>query len=1207
MENIQLTQNEENDLERLFILLKNTRNGKKTELINNSTEELDLISDKYENLSFIRLLIKGLSIPKIRNNEISIESHKSLLIFFKNFLIRNQRYINNSDIFDYFQSIFNLILTISPNENLQCNTMVLLFINLVKTVLDSNNSMMENEEYVEDLLKFIFSKVQASSDNDFIFIGKNGLELISCLFSSKNIGHKHYLENIQKYLIPVGDIIFSKAHFYIIPNNNKFDDDFVQILTKLYETLFDVLIKMKRIYSSLKRRELSEQIFGKFGKFTYELIQVIPFIDKETQEKYGDANPILVFNEEFQELNMMKSKAFKFLTLIIQYLTVSSNDGEDNDDKKEVLNNKDLIEISSQLITLVIKCFENIINPYVDRGNNFNNGISFIKNEEKFNFIRKLDEERGEEEDVINIILFDIIGFLSESLTKEPIKASFNEHIKLFFLNVLFPFLITSEKEKNYMKSEPEEYCAFFNDLVYDFTLPNFRIQGFSLIKKLSENYVDIPNFILSYFIGLFNDIMNKDNCQFEKFSINNQFNAYIFYKSQNVLFDKLSEETKLDFCLLILILFQKELLKYDILKNKLREALIISKDKLEQLRAPLIKIKLCHLLKFVIPNLFNENSSQEKENVENIQQNDNNMNEIIEDDTNIKYGVFIEKGLFFLFNCLTQTKTENYAKYDLYCHPLGNEASNVIISLFNCIQTEKKDSFLKNKLNYLLQEYFHSFLDLINFINLYSFFNVTEQIIKEIKIKNRQDLFLCLDKLTQRFLTEFETGDLNSQIYCPLYFSIISSFFNGVNRIQLEDINNNSKNDENELDIFNKLYKPILDEMNDVFRFIYYENLNNAMIDYIKCFKGLNDQTIIPLKSMPQIFQNERTFSLTSYNYVRTVLYYLENNITNGFFDQQKTLENIIDTIEEAFKIDCDQNDFSNLYALLLTLQIYSKNMTLSEKFTKILLTNTMKCFEYIFKNDKKYGKEKTKIEKDIVILGILSLGYIFKPMETHNLLSQLEIIQEKEKERLYEEIGFESFNFNKFVHILSYINKYDIENELLRKCYILGFCSIFKDYNIILFLNQNKELKIKLLIIFCNFILVHKDEEMKKRNKLIKDEIKIKKNEDGKTDFEKESESESEEEEENKENESNLNNNLNYVLESNENIKNSDEYQFFKNTLDSIKQNDPESINALNEQLSPEKIQQLEEVYHLKKFSVIYQGKEYNIPRKILNIKRK
>ena len=155
-----------------------------------------------------------------------------------------------------------------------------------------------------------------------------------------------------------------------------------------------------------------------------------------------------------------------------------------------------------------------------------------------------------------------------------------------------------------------------------------------------------------------------------------------------------------------------------------------------------------------------------------------------------------------------------------------------------------------------------------------------------------------------------------------------------------------------------------------------------------------------------------------------------------------EKTLEKIIDTIEEAFKIDCDQNDFSNLYALLLTLQIYSKNMTLSEKFTKILLTNTMKCFEYIFKNDKKYGKEKTKIEKDIVILGILSLGYIFKPMETHNLLNQLEIIQEKEKERLYEEIGFESFNFNKFVHILSYINKYDIENELLRKCYILGFC---------------------------------------------------------------------------------------------------------------------------------------------------------------------
>ena len=107
----------------------------------------------------------------------------------------------------------------------------------------------------------------------------------------------------------------------------------------------------------------------------------------------------------------------------------------------------------------------------------------------------------------------------------------------------------------------------------------------------------------------------------------------------------------------------------------------------------------------------------------------------------------------------------------------------NVLFFLFKYIQSEKESecNILKNKLIDLLQIFFHSLIDLIDIINLYSVFSVIEQIIKYIKINNRQDLFNCLDKLTKRFNTEFERGDINSQTYCPLYFFIISSFFNGV------------------------------------------------------------------------------------------------------------------------------------------------------------------------------------------------------------------------------------------------------------------------------------------------------------------------------------------------------------------------------------------------------------------------------------------
>ena len=75
---------------------------------------------------------------------------------------------------------------------------------------------------------------------------------------------------------------------------------------------------------------------------------------------------------------------------------------------------------------------------------------------------------------------------------------------------------------------------------------------------------------------------------------------------------------------------------------------------------------------------------------------------------------------------------------------------------------------------------------------------------------------------------------------------------------------------------------------------------------------------------------------------------------------------------------------------------------------------------------------------------------------------------------------------------------------------------------------------------------------------------------------------------------------------MESNENIKNSDEFLYFKNTLDYIKQNDKECIDILYKELSEDKIRQLEEIYHIKKYKIYYQGKEMEIPRRIINIKR-
>ena len=1186
MQNVQLLPKEEEELLKILSFLEDSHTVKKKALIDNIKAELSLTASNI--VPYIQVIIKGLSISVVKNFEISLELHKSLLIHLKNLLIINQRYINDSDLYECVYNICNIMLTVANNEHNQCDSMVILFENLIKTICD-NNTMMNINKYKEGLFKNILDKVNSANDKDFLIVSKNSLILFHCFLCSNYFNKDNYLDYLLKYFIPLIDNIFKKVHLFINPAQNILEIKFIFILRKLYNSFYSILLKLKKYYSSLKRKEVADEIFKLYGKYTYELMQTVSYYDEETKNKFGDSNPIIVFNENYMEINFMKAYAFRFISLLIKYSKMASNDDEKKkditfDEKNNSINNDEIINITSKLITLVIKSFENILN-----------------NETKFYFLRKIDDETSDEENCYNILLYNMTLFLAESLTINEIKNEFNQHMKLFLLNVIFPLLISVESEFKYMRSIPEEYCAYFNDLIYNFTLPNFRISGFFLIKKICENYEDIPNFIYSYIIEMFDDIINKDQIHINN---NNLYSIYQYYKSQNVLFDKLSENIKLDFCVLIIIILQEKVLSYDILKNKLKEVLIKAQDKFDKIRDPLIKIKLCHLFRFAIPNLFTEKINQ-KEN-ENYIDDDNNNGDIINIDTDMELNeinsTFVNKALNYLFDNLTQSKSKDSSNQYIYYHSLGNEASEIIIYFTKL--TEKKNNenlLLKNTLVNSFQKYFHNLIDIIDVTELYSLFNVIEQIIKDVKINDREELFNCLSKLTKRFIIENDTGDINSQIYCPLYFSILSSFFNGVNKI---DITNN--NYRKELAKFDDIFKPALDLMSDIYKFLYYENLVKAMIDYVKNFQGINESSVIVLNSMFNIIDNERTFSLASYSFISTFLYYLQNKISEKYIDENKLFTDIVKIMDICFEIDFDEHDYSNLYSLLLALQIYSKNMIIIDDVAKNLLAKSLKCFAYIFERDKKDGIEQEKKQKDIIIFGILALGYIFKPEQTHSLLNQIEIIQKREKVGMYDEIDNEPFSFEKYIEILSYLNEFEIKNELLRKCMILGFCSIMKMVQLNEYFNNNKTTKIKLIKIFVDFILMHKEEEVKNRNKLMKNQLNdnmIKTNDDGKKDLESDEFELGEEEEEN---EDQVDKSITYVLESNENIKNSDEYLYFKNTLDYIKQNDKECIDILNKELTQEKIQQLENIYHIKKYKINYQGKEMEIPRRIINIKR-
>ena len=1092
----------------------------------------------------------------------------------KNIILINQRRTSYSDTKEIINKL--ILILLNPNvEFMQYNNIVLMFLQLIKMICDSSDELIKESFNLDNYLKLILDSISLTNlkKEEFLIISKNSLMIYICFFETNMIKEKTLLELIQKYIVSICDIIFSKTGIYIVPLIT-YDIEFVTVLKYLYEMLVICLKKIKRFYPSMKRKEISDILIIKYGMYSLDLIKLIPIFSKD--EKI--TNNILVFNEEYKEFNAMKSNIFLFLCLIVENSLYSSNN----------MNNIDFYNLIYQIIYLVEESFKQI-----------------LENEEIFLELRKIDEdEKNEEEDDYNILLYNMIYFLCKSIIKDPIKSEFIKNVQLFLLNLIFPLIVTVENEAKYMKKDPEHYCAYLNDLLYKLSLKNFRIAGLILIKKICENFEDVPNFIFSYIIGMMDDLLNSNETQNNEINNNTniaiKYNIYLNYKSQNIILNKYNNETKIDFCLLILIILQDNLLKYNILKNRLKEVLIKVQNKFVLIKDTLIKIKLCHFFKFAIPNLFNIESEPIEDN--NIKKNnDNSVNE--KNKQNIS---FIEMVLSFLFNNLKLVDYDFEDEENIFSDSLRNEVSDIIIYL--CKYAEGENNILNQGINFLLQKEFHSLLNLIDIIKLYSFFSVIEQIIKSIKINNRNDIFICLKKLSKRFEVENETGDMNSQLYCPLYFSIINNFFKGINKISRDDINF-----AEEINKFNDIFKPILNKLQDINSFIYYENLIKAMTDYVKCFQGINEQIAYIIKIMPNVIERDRQFSEDNFHFLSAVLTYFKLGNDNRI---DELFDIIINILEKTFSYEFGKHDTSKLYSLLITLQIFNKNMDISNEISKILLLNSVKCFNYIFQEDENYGNFKMKKDNNNILFGILSLGFIFNPEETYNIINEADIMKNKPK-NFYGEFEYEKFSLDKYVEILNYINIYNIENELLRKCLILGFCSIIKNEKMRSILDNNKNTKIKLVLIFANFILRHKKAEVEKRNKIIKTELnysEVKLNENGKINFKDNSDSEDEEEDNEVEDEeedeetipNKLNTDINYILEQNNDIKSSDEYNFFKECLDCLKKTDIECINMLNKEFDQDKLEQLEEIYHAKKIKVNYQGKEFEIPRKILNIKK-
>ena len=1054
--NAQMTQEEmEMKIIEIFKLLEETFKGKDNNKIKESTIKLNQIFSNIKDS--INILFVALSSKIISGQEIPLELHKSITLYFKNLLYLHKD-LDPEDILYCLNKIFELIFNKNKeNPHISDNLIFNAFQNMIHHLLSLKN-IIAKKDYINHSFKIILNNIQITNNENFLIIAKFVILLSSNILSSKSADENNYIQLINDYYIPIINIIFEKVPNYINPEQNVYNIDFIIIIKIMLDGFYSNLSRMKGIIPNDKMKEIYMNFFKKYGTYCFELVQLMPQFDEETKKIFGNPNKIIVFNKDEKisnELNLMKSKSIQFLAFITQISTLQEK--YNNDEIKNNITDVDLQKIIMDLIKIITTDFQDILN-----------------NKEKYNYIRKYSREIDEEEESYNTLLYHICVFLTRSLVREPIKTELAGSMRQFLLDILFPLLVTVDDEKNFMETDPDGYHQYINDIIFKFKNKNFRTSGCFLIKKICQDFNDMNNFVLSFCFEMLNYIIKGNQIKNEL----SEYNIYLKYQN-NFVFDKFNDKIKVDFCLLILLIMREKIYKDQYLKNKFYDFFIENYEKLNLIPFQIVKIKLCKIYYYYITIILEREQKKEEEE---------------------KKRLFIENVINYLLNCIVQRDLKIGEEYS---QALSYDASGAIIELMNTQKNAetKEDNNNKNDKAYIskhLEDNLGILNQLIPNIDNYTFFLLIEQIIETIKINQRNLLFECLNNLTKKFMIQYSNQNQGNKLFFNQYFSIINSFLTGINKISSEN--------KEEISKFNELFDPILNNIKNPQNFIYYEQLVSTVENCIKCFDRINDRSILVLKLINIILEKDSCISTTCFNFVSTFLIYMKKNKSEQSINETELYTDVLEIIKKGFSFKEETFKTSIIHALLLTLHFLNLNTNLNKELFEYLILKYLDCFE--FANEISFNS--TEIVNQLS-LAVVSLGFIFQPENTFQILNK-KITVSKNGET------FEFSRTEKYLSMIVYVSKISFPYYYpnLGKCVILGICSIFSNKFCLDNLEQNRDFKFYLLISLVKLIIFHHQQKCIFLENLMKKEIKCNFLEESEEEDEDDEQNESEDEEE-------------------------------------------------------------------------------------------
>jgi hypothetical protein len=1202
----QLTSKEETDqLYHILSLLEVTYSSKETDKIKAAQDQLQTFSSNMPS-GFANLLFKSLLLTSIKEKTISLELHKSAIIYLRNIILKNSGALKVEEIYESLKKFISLLFSWDKNINLNNNTISTILQNIVSFFLSLEN-FKEDDKYLESLFseikKILMENNSYTNENNILITCDKIIGLSKSILTSKNIKPEVNEHLLNDFFFPISDKILDLCKNYINPNQNIYNDNYFKILNKLFESIYNILLHFNAFNQSIK--DLCLKIFNKYWKFFPELIELNPPLDELNTKKFGTSNPLIILNineENCKEINLMKSKIIQIVAFLTQNLYNISNDLDFNKNAKQQINDENITNFLINLVKLTVKCFGDI-----------------LSNKDKFFFIRDYELETSqEEENSVNIVLYDLCVLLTRILIRDPFKNIFRKDMKLFLLNILLPLFSTNDSERNMIESDFDMYHDYLIDIIENFKMKNFRASGLFLISKICNFFGDENSFLLSFILEMFNYTINEGK-------INNQVNYNIYIENKDkYTVDKLDNETKIDLFFLLILLLRDRITSNNLIRNRLRDLLIQNQLKLHQINSLSIKIKICKIYSTFIPLLFKEeentNISQKKNfyhdinSIKNQKEKDKNENNTFSEE----HYIFIKNAIEYLLKNIEQNISQNLNKSNKnnYCQSLSHSAaesiSELIISFKETTYEENEEGpVFKNEkkqvIEYIsksLSESFKNIINLIIYIDNQSFYNIIDYVLEYIKPKDRQDIFICLKNITEKFIEDYKKSIDKEDSMSPFiieYFKIIGDFLKGENKPN----KNNKKEIELIEEILNKLFECI--NINELEKFEESDELIEMMEEYIILLENISEKSIIIFNKILPIIKNDNTCTNSLFSFLCTFLKYLpKSNNLDPNIKIQLTSE-IIKIIKLSLSVDDELLNNSVKHALLLTLKLFNIGIKdIPFDLLKELLILSLNSFAPISKEDLFIGNISHKILINQIILTNISFGFIFKPVETYKIIFEkneenqknIQNKLEDNKDNNNKENNKKDYNPNLHLFINLILSQIGMATNdyivLLNKCLILGLCSIFKEKYCLEKLNNDKSIKILMIQILAKLIEKHRKQQVDQLNKIMKRETNC--------NFIEESEVEEEEDEESEELED-FKETIKEIFSENENIKNADEYNYFGGIINELKKSDNKTYEELNSSFNGK----LEELMLIRNINVNYKGNDYKVPRKTVKILKK